>query len=168
MKSGNKLNKSIRVKRASKSRKNTHTLKHNKASHSDTSILSTKHKAHNIIQLLLQLQTQVKFIHWNSKQYSLHMITDKFHEKLSGHIDELVEVCIGKNIKLMPLSHYYSNITEPSHNAHSLADSTKKVIENTVHGLNTHSSHLNHRDIQAILDVILIDINRFKYLLQMV
>jgi DNA-binding ferritin-like protein len=172
MKNNNKIKKSIKIHN-SKISKHKHTIKHiNKRVNDNTKVLSTKQQLHNIIKVLLKLQTEVKFIHWNSKQYSLHMITDKFHEKISGHIDELVEVCIGKNIKLMPLPHYYSDINEPSHtnnnSSSTLADSTKILIEHTLQVLNTNTSHITHRDIQAIIDVILVDIHRFKYLLQMV
>lgn len=125
----------------------------------------TKHL--EIIKDLIQLQAQIKFLHWNTKVYSIHMVSDKFHEKISGHIDELVEVLLAHGVKLQPIVKHYENTKDLSthHTSH------KNEKENTLHALNKVVNNINHnsknapRDISAILDVVIVDINRFKYLL---
>jgi hypothetical protein len=48
------------------------------------------------IHFFLQLQTQIKLHHWQTRVYARHIATDKMLEKLSETIDTFVEVYIGK------------------------------------------------------------------------
>lgn len=131
----------------------------------------THHKnnsnSQTIITTLLKLQAQIKFLHWNTKKYAIHMISDKFHEKISGHIDELVEVFLAQDVKLYPVSKYYENtkdLSTSSTSYESEKENTLTMLEKSIDTINSHSQGLT-RDVSAILDVIVTDINRFKYLL---
>jgi hypothetical protein len=44
----------------------------------------------------LTLQNQIKLYHWQTTQYSRHMSTDKFYEKINELIDSFIEVYQGK------------------------------------------------------------------------
>lgn len=166
------------VKR-SKTAKNTRLIKNknknknnnnnrNKPSKTVKSHSTGAHSDHQeIIKTLLQLQVQVKFLHWNAKMYSMHMITDKFHGKLSKNMDELVEILLAQNVKLRPIDAYYGNtkdLSTPHTTHHAEKEHVLSAIHHTIHTLNKHSKNTT-RDVSAVLDVIITDINVFKYLL---
>lgn len=141
--------------------KTKHTMtikKHNRGEHSD---------GQELIKVLLQLQAQVKFLHWNAKAYSMHMITDKFHEKLSKNIDELVEILLAQNVKLRHIDAYYGSTKDLS-TPHTTYQSDKENVLSAVHHaivtINKHSKNAT-RDVSAVLDVIVSEMNVFKYLL---
>lgn len=144
-------NKLIKVQRKKTLKKNTHN----------------NHQT--IIKSLLQLQAQIKFLHWNTSTYSIHMITDKFHEKLSNHIDELVEILLAQGVKLKSIHNTYENTLDLSTNNssyHSDAQNTLYILDKLIDTINNNSKHTT-RDVSAVLDVIVTDINRFKYLLDL-
>lgn len=49
-----------------------------------------------VIRELVKVQTQFKFLHWQTKSYSEHITFGKLYDDLSDLIDELVEVWMGK------------------------------------------------------------------------
>lgn len=130
-------------------------LKINK--HNKTKKNSAIYSHQLLIEKMLHLQLQIKFLHWKTPKYHIHMITDKFHTKLSKHIDSFIEISLGQNIPLHAINHYYGKIEELH-----LKEDTLKHINNLVKII--HSSTKLPRDIQAVLDELLIDINTFKYL----
>jgi hypothetical protein len=95
------------------------------------------------------------------------MISDKFHEKLSGHIDELIEVLLAQGVKLRAISKYYENtkdLSTPATTYEAEKESTLKTLDKTIYTINNNSRGMT-RDVSAVLDVVITDINRFKYLL---
>lgn len=48
------------------------------------------------IHYFLQLQSQIKLYHWQTRVYARHVATDKTLEKISSSIDSFVEIYIGK------------------------------------------------------------------------
>ena len=103
----------------------------------------------------------VKFYHWNTKLYNVHIITDNFLAKLNKHIDKLVEVAISYKLKLKDITHYFSNFTQVHSNDTLIND--LELINNKF--LHYSRNDTFNNDIQAIFDEISIDNNRFKYLL---
>ena len=112
-----------------------------------------------IVHFLCMLNT-VKLYHWKTHSYPQHKATDKLYEKLNGHIDDFIEVYLGKNpridltkMKSIPLNDFNS-FTE-----------FKKIIEYYKRFLI--SIHLGNDDVDllAIRDEILADLNQFSYLL---
>lgn len=51
----------------------------------------------NVISSFFRLQLTVKMLHWNTKNYNLHKITDKLHQDLMPINDRFVETYLGKN-----------------------------------------------------------------------
>ena len=58
----------------------------------------------NIVTKLLTYQNQVKILHWQTTSYSEHKSLGDLYDGLSGHIDQFVEVFMGK----------YGRIVSPS------------------------------------------------------
>ncbi len=50
----------------------------------------------SLFEYFLGLLGQIKVYHWTTKSYSNHKALDDLHKNLSGLIDELMEVYIGK------------------------------------------------------------------------
>ena len=48
------------------------------------------------IQFFFAMRSQIKLYHWQTRVYSRHKATDEVLEKLDQHIDQFVEVYIGK------------------------------------------------------------------------
>jgi hypothetical protein len=53
-----------------------------------------------IILKLIEFQTQVKILHWQTNSYARHKAYDKIYNKLGDLIDDFVEVYQGKYLKL--------------------------------------------------------------------
>lgn len=48
------------------------------------------------IHFFLQLRTQIKLYHWQTRVYARHIATDKILEQLDQAIDSFVEIYLGK------------------------------------------------------------------------
>ena len=48
------------------------------------------------IHFFLQLRTQIKLYHWQTRIYARHIATDKILEQLDTAIDSFVEIYLGK------------------------------------------------------------------------
>lgn len=48
------------------------------------------------IHFFFSMRNQIKLYHWQTKSYSRHRATDKVIESLDEHIDQFVEVYMGK------------------------------------------------------------------------
>lgn len=49
-----------------------------------------------IVQMLLQFQTSIKILHWQTLSYAKHIATDTLHTTMAANIDKFVEVMQGK------------------------------------------------------------------------
>lgn len=147
---------------AAKTHRNRKATRKNKT-HKKHSNGSFNANLNALLKELLQLQQQTKFFHWNTTMYSSHKVTDDFGEKLSGHIDTLVEIGIARKLKLSPVNKYFKNAQTITHKKAML-----KRVDNIIrhiHALSKH--HYAPNDIKAVLDTIMEDINVFKYLFVM-
>ena len=145
--------KSMTKKSMNKKSMKNKTMKHHKGS---------AKSVNDLLKKLLKLQQQVKFFHWNTKEYSAHKITDAFNTKLSALIDELVEVSMGHKMKLLDINKYYGKVREfkTKKDVMDYVDSIQKQIAMM------HKKNIKH-DVKALLDVIVAELNRFKYLFVM-
>jgi DNA-binding ferritin-like protein len=108
----------------------------------------------------------VKLYHWKTHSYSTHEATDELYSKLNEHVDEFVEVMLGKigkrgnilNIPTMKLKQINNN-----HDLKREIGIYKKFLIDMDHdkslGLEGNS------DLMNIRDEILASMNRFLYLL---
>lgn len=105
----------------------------------------------------------VKMFHWNTTVYAIHKATDELYASLNGHVDQFVEVLLGKRSG--------SRIPVTSRSILSLPTITSlHVIKREVEGYKSFiiGLPLNGRedtDLANIRDAILGDLNRFLYLL---
>lgn len=49
-----------------------------------------------IVTMLVQIQTQLKFLHWQTTSYSKHIAYGEVYDNLSDLIDNFVEAMMGK------------------------------------------------------------------------
>lgn len=144
----------IRTQRNKPTRKNKTSKKHN---------TSFNMKLNGILKELMQLQQQNKFFHWNTLSYSSHKVTDNFGDKLSEHIDAMVEIGLARKLRLSPVKKYFKN-TQTITTKNALL----KRVTSLIYHIDILSKHKDApNDIKAILDVVMEDLNRFKYLFTM-
>ena len=115
-----------------------------------------------IVQKFLEVLNMVKLYHWKTHSYAQHKATDELYENLNKHIDEFVEVLLGKENKRV-----------------KMVEKTLRVLDNnSSHEFKTHiyefreflvsiDIHFNKKDsdLLSIRDDLLVDINQFLYLM---
>ena len=120
-------------------------------------------KMNSLLRKIIQLQRQIKFFHWNTKNYAAHKITDDFHATLSGLVDQLVEVSISHKMKLANINKYYKKVKE-----FKTKDDVMKYVDNISKDIAMlHKKKDIPQDIKVILDTVVGELNRFKYLFVM-
>ena len=50
-----------------------------------------------IIKKLVEIQQQLRFLHWQTKSYAKHQAYGGIYSELDGLIDSFVETCMGKH-----------------------------------------------------------------------
>lgn len=50
----------------------------------------------NIQKRLLEIQVQIKMLHWHTKSYARHQAFGSFYSTMDEHIDEFIEILMGK------------------------------------------------------------------------
>ena len=116
----------------------------------------------NIILTFVELQQQLRILHWQTKSYAKHQAYGAFYDNLDDLIDKYVEVCMGKHgrpnfeggftmdfedIKSFSMQEYLDDFTE------FLMSLSEKLTQ----GEDT--------DLLNIRDEILAEVNKLKYLL---
>jgi DNA-binding ferritin-like protein len=145
------------------------TVKSSKTSKKNTTRKNTQYKSlferkmNSLLRKIIQLQRQIKFFHWNTKNYAAHKITDDFHTTLSDLVDQLVEVSISHKMKLANINKYYKKVKE-----FKTKDDVMKYVDNISKDIAMlHKKKDIPHDIKAILDTVVGELNRFKYLFVM-
>jgi DNA-binding ferritin-like protein len=99
----NKSKRSLKYSSNTKKRNSNlrHTMKkkpqekHARFSHSQ---IHLKDKA-KIIATFIELLNTIRLFHWSTTDYTQHKATDELYSKLNDHIDEFVEILLGKDSK---------------------------------------------------------------------
>lgn len=119
-----------------------------------------------IIVKFLEMLNVVKIYHWKTRHYATHKATDELYEKLNEHIDQFVEVMLGKNegrVNLMNIN------SIPFEDFDDIKIFKKKInsYKSYLVGLNKKKSFDKKldSDLFNIRDEILGDFNQFLYLL---
>jgi hypothetical protein len=138
------------------------TLKNKKMKRKTMKKNKKNYKAH-IIKTFLELINMVKLYHWKTKSYAQHQATDELHSNLNKHTDEFVEVLIGK---------HSSRIRMVSKKMDLIDSETQKDFKMRIYSyrdflmdMNNYFDEKKDSDLLTIRDEILIDINRFLYLI---
>lgn len=118
-----------------------------------------------VVEFLTILNT-VKLFHWKTYSYPTHKATDELYSKLNEHIDEFVEVMLGKKGDRVNLTNVKTIALKDFENQLQLKREMEKFK------LFLHSKTMSRlvdspkdSDLMSIRDDILAVINQFLYLL---
>jgi DNA-binding ferritin-like protein len=120
------------------------------------------YKAH-ITKVFLELLNMIKLYHWNTRSYGQHEATDKLYESLNIHIDEFIEVLIGKYSKRIHLVSKKSKLIVVK-DGNEFREKLHEYID-FLNNLDKVFPAKKNSDILSIRDQIIIDINKFLYLM---
>ena len=139
------------------------STKKNKSTYRKTIKKTEKdYKAH-ITKVFLELLNMIKLYHWKTRSFAQHEATDKLYETLNKHIDEFIEVLIGKYSKRIHLVSKKSKLIDVKN-----GEEFKSRLHDYIDFLNNLDKVFpakKNRDILSIRDQIIIDINQFLYLM---
>ena len=113
-------------------------------------------KLENTLDKMLEILMIIKIYHWKTNEYSAHKATDELYSSLNEHMDNFVEIWLGKNNKKLNDTMNIS-ITYLS-NKKKLSTKIKSFIKH-LEGLELDS------DLLTIRDDIVGELNKFLYLL---
>lgn len=117
----------------------------------------------NIVTKLLTFQNQIKILHWQTTSYSEHKSLDELFGELSGHIDEFIEVFMGKNGRIVAQTNF--NLSLQNYSALSPMDLMNQMVAYLIDELPTMLDAKKDTDLLNIRDEILGSVNKTKYLL---
>ena len=113
-------------------------------------------KLENTLDKMLEILMLIKIYHWKTNIYSAHKATDELYSSLNEHMDNFVEIWLGKNNKKLNATMNIS-ITYLSNNK-KLSTKIKSFIK--------HLERLElDSDLLTIRDDIVGELNKFLYLL---
>lgn len=112
-----------------------------------------------LIEYFLGLLGQIKVFHWATPEYSKHKALDDLHSSMSGFVDKLIEVFIGR-YKKQPVQNF--KIAMTAHSDLTKLDKFLEVERENIRKLNTQFK--NVAELQNIVDDMLVAINQAIYL----
>ncbi len=151
------------VKRTKSNRKNGNTRKRYSSS-SSSSIYSNFEKQVTVI--FFEMLLMVKLFHWKTYSYATHKATDELYAKLNEHMDQFIEVLLGKTgIRINLLNNKKISLIDLSspQQLRAKVDEYKKYLVSLSN--NRAINSMNDTDLLNIRDEILGDMNQFLYLL---
>ena len=119
-----------------------------------------------ITVVFLEMIMMVKLFHWKTHSYATHKATDELYDSLNEHIDNFIEVLLGKTGSRIDLM---SNKTIKLMDLNSQEELKAKItmFKGYLVGLDNNKalSSMSNSDLFNIRDEILGDLNKFLYLL---
>ena len=121
---------------------------------------------HKVLLTMLNMTNTIKLYHWRTSSFAEHKATDELFENLQSNIDKFVEVLLGRT--------YGGRIAHPAvfhivahnyNNAKMLHREVAKFRAFLISLENTMGK--NDTDLINIRDDILVDINKFMYLMSL-
>jgi DNA-binding ferritin-like protein len=152
------------VKKTKTNRKNGNTRKRYSSSSSSSSIYSNFEKQVTVI--FFEMLLMVKLFHWKTYSYATHKATDELYAKLNEHMDQFIEVLLGKTgIRINLLNNKKISLIDLSspEQLRAKVDEYKKYLVSLSN--NRAINSMNDTDLLNIRDEILGDMNQFLYLL---
>jgi DNA-binding ferritin-like protein len=120
-------------------------------------------KKSTVVKFFLEMLNTVKLYHWKTKSFPQHKATDELYEHLNTHIDEFVEVMLGKDqsrVKIIERRIQLYDFSNVSGFKNKIYEYRDFLID-----LTHHLDEKRDSDLLNIRDEILGDINKFLYLL---
>jgi DNA-binding ferritin-like protein len=119
-----------------------------------------------ITVVFLEMLMMIKLFHWKTHSYATHKATDELYESLNEHIDNFIEVLLGKTGSRIDLM---SNKTIKllDLNSQDVLKSKIMSFKNYFVSLDNNKAlkTMSNSDLFNIRDEILGDLNKFLYLL---
>jgi hypothetical protein len=115
-----------------------------------------------IIKKLVEIQQQLRFLHWQTKSYAKHQAYGGIYSELDGLIDSFVETCMGKHGR----PSYSGGYTLEGQDIDEL--SIQEFVDSSVSfliGLTEKYDGKSDTDLLNIRDEMLGEFNKLKYLL---
>ena len=115
-----------------------------------------------IIKKLVEIQQQLRFLHWQTKSYAKHQAYGGIYSELDGLIDSFVETCMGKHGR----PSYSGGYTLEGQDIDEL--SIQEFVDSSVSfliGLTEKYDGKVDTDLLNIRDEMLGEFNKLKYLL---
>jgi DNA-binding ferritin-like protein len=113
-----------------------------------------------IVRMFLELLNMVKLYHWKTTSYAHHKATDELYDRLNKHIDEFVEVLLGKEHKRVKLVEKKLRLID---------NTNERDFKNHIYEFreffNNMDTYFGKKDggLLSIRDDLLVDINQFLY-----
>jgi len=117
----------------------------------------------NIVTKLLTFQNQVKILHWQTTSYAEHKTLDGLYGDLSGHIDEFVEVFMGKYGRILAQNNF--SLTLQNYASLPPMDFMNQIAVYLIDELPTMLDSSKDTDLLNLRDEMLGSVNKTKYLL---
>ena len=115
-----------------------------------------------IIKKLVEIQQQLRFLHWQTKSYAKHQAYGGIYSELDGLIDSFVETCMGKHGR----PSFSGGYTLEGQDIDEL--SIQEFVDSSVSfliGLTEKYDGKTDTDLLNIRDEMLGEFNKLKYLL---
>jgi hypothetical protein len=115
-----------------------------------------------IIKMLVEIQQQLRFLHWQTKSYAKHQAYGGIYSELDGLIDSFVETCMGKHGR----PSFSGGYTLEGQDIDEL--SIQEFVDSSVSfliGLTEKYDGKADTDLLNIRDEMLGEFNKLKYLL---
>ena len=121
-----------------------------------------QNKSH-IVKIFIELLNMVKLYHWKTRSYAKHKATDELYQNLNKHIDEFVEIMLGKDQSRIKMVEKRIDLLDAS----SSAEFKRRIHEyrEFLIDLNLYFGQGSDTDLLNSRDEILGDINQFLYLM---
>jgi hypothetical protein len=155
------LNVANNYRDKNKTRRNKNKFKH--VNEGKRKINSTNSNV--ITTTFLEMLNIVKLYHWNTVSYSQHKATDDLYSSLNNSIDEFIEVMIGKGDPKIHLITHRAKLVDLQ-SSEQLKDKIHEYRSFLI-DLNIHFSKDEDGDLLSIRDDIMIQLNKFLYLLSL-
>jgi DNA-binding ferritin-like protein len=116
-----------------------------------------------IVHTFLEILNTVKLYHWRTHSYAEHRATDDLYEELNKHIDQFVEVLLGKDASRIRMVDRRIQLMDVS----TKTDLRKYIFECRAFlvDMNRYFDAKQDSDLLNIRDELLAIFNRFLYLL---
>ena len=123
---------------------------------------NNQNKSH-IVKIFIELLNMVKLYHWKTRSYAKHKATDELYRNLNKHIDEFVEIMLGKDQSRIRMVEKRIDLLDASNST----EFTKRIHEyrEFLIDLNLYFDARTDTDLLNSRDEILGDINQFLYLM---
>jgi DNA-binding ferritin-like protein len=134
-----------------------------KKMYTNTSNSTSNENKSNIVKIFLEILNMVKLYHWRTHSYAQHKATDDLYSKLNEHIDEFVEVLMGKTESRIKMVVNRIQLIDPN----NIREFKDRIYEYRTFliDLTTIFNDKKDSDLLSIRDELLSDINQFLYLL---